>query len=124
MTILNNKKELEITRKTLRNHQTKPEQIMWSKLKSRQFLWLKFRRQHSIWRYILDFYCPEKKVAIEIDGENHFEEAQREYDDIRTGFLNSAWIKVVRYTNEDIMTHIEWVLQDLTLKLQNYANKR
>jgi len=117
MTIINNIKELENTRKILRNNQTKPEQVIWNRLKWKQFLWLKFRRQHSIWRYVLDFYCPEKKLAIEIDGENHFEEVQREYDDIRTEFLNSAWIKVVRYRNEDIMKGIDWALQDLTLIL-------
>ena len=114
---LRNISRLKITRKKLRNNQTKSEQIIWNKLKWKQFLWLKFRRQHSIWRYILDFYCPEKKLAIEIDWENHAEEEQKEYDTMRTDFLNSAGIKVVRYTNEDIMKSIDWVLQDLTLKL-------
>lgn len=117
MTILNNKIELKLTRKNLRNNLTKPEQIFWNKVRNKQFLWLKFRRQHSVWRYILDFYCPELKLCIEIDWDNHFEENTKEYDSVRTEFLESSWIKVTRFTNKEIMENIEWVLEDLKIFL-------
>ncbi len=107
MTILNNKREMLVTRKSLRNNQTKPEQYLWEKFKNKQFHGMKFRRQHSIGRYILDFYAPEYKIALEIDGENHFHDDQREYDNIRTEFLNATGIQVIRYTNEEIIKNRE-----------------
>lgn len=76
-------------------------------------MWLKFRRQHSIWRYILDFYSIELKLCVEIDWDSHFEENAKEYDNVRTEFLESAWIKVIRFTNKEIVENIEWVLESL-----------
>ncbi len=108
---------LKDTRKVLRKKQTKTEDIFWNKVRAKQFLWLKFRRQHSIWRYILDFYCNELKIWIEIDWDNHFEENTNEYDKIRTEYLETAWVKVIRYTNKEIMENIKWVLFDLKNKL-------
>ena len=105
--------ELKPIRRTLRTNQTKPEELFWNQVRAKQFLWLKFRRQHSIWRYILDFYCPEKKLCIEIDWENHFESETIIYDKIRTEFLESAWIKVLRFTNKEIMENIKWVMKSL-----------
>ncbi len=68
MTELNNKKYLKSTRKDLRNNPTSAEKILWEHLKGSNFYGYKFRRQHSIGRYILDFYCPELKISIELDG--------------------------------------------------------
>jgi len=108
---------LKPTRKLLRTNQTESEEIFWNKVKAKQFHWLKFRRQHSIWRYILDFYCPELKLCIEIDWDNHFENETIIYDKIRTEFLENAWIKVLRFTNKEIMEKIEWVLENLEKKI-------
>ncbi len=74
-------------------------------------MWLKFRRQHSIWRYILDFYCPKIKLCIELDWEIHLE--TKKYDNIRTKFLKATWIKVLRYTNNQIMEDIKNVLENI-----------
>jgi len=109
--------ELKETRKMLRTNQTKPEEVFWNKVRAKQFYWLKFRRQHSIWRYVLDFYCNELKIWIEIDWDNHFEENQKEYDEIRTEFLESSWIKIIRFTNNEIMSNIDWVLNKLKLEI-------
>ncbi len=109
--------KLKDTRKSLRKKQTKPEDIFWNKVRAKNFYGLKFRRQHSIWRYVLDFYCNEFKLWVEIDWDNHFEENTIQYDKIRTEFLKSNWIKVVRFTNLDIMNNIEWVLIDLKNKI-------
>ena len=111
--ILQNLKLLKPIRKQLRNNQTEPEKIFWNKVKSKQFKWLKFRRQHSVWKYVLDFYCPELKLCVEIDGDNHFETQWIENDKIRTEYLNQAWIKVLRFTNKEITENIEWVLESL-----------
>ena len=108
-----NSPRLTKTRKSLRNNQTKPEQYLWEKLKNKQFHGMKFRRQHSIGRYILDFYAPEYKIALEIDGENYFETDQKEYDTLRTEFLNATGIQVIRYTNAEVIENRDWVLENL-----------
>ena len=111
MTILNNQNRLKNTRKILRNNSTETEKILWWYLKWSKFLWLKFRRQHSIWRYILDFYCPKLKLSIEVDWEIHNE--RKEYDNIRTEYINAVWIKEIRFTNEEILKNIEETLKNI-----------
>ncbi len=92
---------------------TKPEVILWTQLKSRGCLGYKFRRQHSVGRYILDFYCHELYLAIEVDGSQHFELEALKYDQERTKYLNSLNIKVVRFTNDDILTNLNGVIDAL-----------
>ena len=116
---IKNAQNLKQTRKILRINQTKPEQIFWNKVRSKQFFWLKFRRQYSIWRYVLDFYCHSLKLCFEIDGDSHFEEEALEYDKIRTEFLENARIKVIRFTNKEIMDNIDGVLETLMNKINN-----
>ena len=116
MKIINNIKNLYSRRKELRNNSTPQEILLWLKLKNSQ-LGLKFRRQHSIGGYIVDFYCPFKKLAIEIDGSQHFEKESKEYDKVRSYYLRGLDIKVLRFTNADINTNIEEVL----LKIKNQS---
>ena len=75
--------------KELRQRQTETEEILWSYLRNRKILRLKFRRQHYIQSYIVDFYCAEKMLSIELDGGIHLNKEQKEYDKDRTEFLNS-----------------------------------
>lgn len=82
---------------------------------------IKVRRQHSIWRYVLDFYCKDLKLCIEIDWDNHFEEEAKEYDNIRSEYLESVWIEVIRFTNNDITKNIDWVLENLKIKISEKA---
>jgi very-short-patch-repair endonuclease len=117
MTILNNVLNLKSRRRTLRTNCTPTEKVFWYKVRNKQFHWLKFRRQHSIWNYILDFYCPEKKVCIEIDWDTHYEDKDKIYDEIRTRFLEKVWIKVIRFTNIEITKNIEWVMFELEKKI-------
>ena len=109
MKTINNIKKLFYRRKELRNGATPQEILLWSKLKNSQ-LGFKFRRQHSIGGYIVDFYCPVKKLVIEIDGSQHFQKDNQEYDNTRTNYFKALEIKVVRFTNTDINTNIESVL--------------
>lgn len=111
-------------RRNLKKEQTTPEALIWSKLRNRQFLNLKFRRQYGIGEYIADFYCAELKLVIEIDGESHFTEDGIKYDKIRTAFMESLGIKVIRFTNKEVMENIEGVLESIKsrLEVQNNGN--
>ena len=90
----------------LRLQQTDCERLIWQKLRARQVLDLKFRRQHPCPPYVLDFYCVELQLAVELDGSQHFTPEQRSYDQQRSEYLNSQGIEVgywqlcfCRYTN-------------------------
>ena len=96
---------------------TSPEVKLWEQLKNKQLLGVKFRRQHSIRNYIVDFYAPSKKLAIEIDGETHFEQGSRSKDIARDKSLKAINITTIRYTNYQINTNLEGVLQDITTHL-------
>jgi len=92
---------------------TKAEIVLWSKLKGKQLNSLKFRRQCSINNYIVDFYCPELKLAIEIDGDVHAYNSRIIYDKQRQKEIEALGIKVLRYTNTDVVKNIEGVLYDI-----------
>ena len=112
MKIINNLKSLYYRRKGLRNNSTSEEILLWLRLRNSQ-LGSKFRRQHSIGGYIVDFYCPSKKLIIEIDGPNHSTKENKEYDEIRTEFLKGLDIKILRFTNKEINHKIEEVIQKI-----------
>jgi len=97
-------------RQYLRNHATDAERILWSRLKGRQLLGYKFRRQHGIGVFIVDFYCPESKLAIEIDGATHSTEAEREYDRRRQEYIALYRIHFLRFTNSEVYSNLDRVL--------------
>lgn len=101
-----NDKKLKSYRKNLRNNMPKPEQVIWYYLRNRQISGYKFRRQYSIGKYILDFYCTELKLAIEIDGDSHFNQIASSNDKIRTQYLMDNGIQVLRFDNMEINTNI------------------
>lgn len=68
--IFNRNEELE-KRRELRNNSTKAESLLWQQLKGKQVAGFKFRRQYSVGKFVLDFYCAERKLAIELDGSSH-----------------------------------------------------
>lgn len=107
--------ELKGRRKQLRNNGTSAEAVLWMYLKKSQLDGRKFRRQHSIGKYIADFYCPQEKLVIELDGEGHFWEGAIEYDKTRILFLNKKGIRVLSFENK-------WVFQDLDFVLTEIKN--
>ena len=117
MTTVYNILKLKDRRIELRTKQTPQEIILQSRLRREQ-LGLKFRRQHSIGGYIADFYCPSKKLAIEIDGSQHFEKEAKEYDSVRSNYFEGLNIKVLRFTNAEINTNMEGVLQKIITELE------
>ena len=107
---LNNLPALRTFRKELRSNLTPAEAKLWSMLKNSQLEGRKFRRQHSFSGYILDFYCSSEKLAIELDGEVHFNERAEQYDHERSLFLKYFGIRVLRFENKWVFEAPEWVL--------------
>jgi len=101
--------------KELRKNMTKHEKILWSSLRLRQPQGMHFRRQHPFGIYILDFYCFEANLVIEIDGIIH--ESQEDYDKERTKDLESSGLFVMRFTNSDIEERLDLVLDRINLYL-------
>jgi len=109
MKVVHNVTSLLQRRKELRNHGTPEEILLWMKLKNFQ-TGFKFRRQHSIGGYITDFYCPAKKLIIEIDGPQHSKKENKEYDKIRSHFFKGLNIRVLRFSNIEVSTETERVI--------------
>ena len=99
--------------RALRNNMTEAEKLLWEKLRNKQIEGLKFRRQHAIGQFIVDFYCHEKKLTIEVDGGYHLNRSQSEYDNNRTYELEKFGLKVLRFKNDEIINDINNVVQDI-----------
>ena len=87
-----------------------PETILWTRLKGRQLRGHKFRRQYSVDNFVVDFYCPEVKLAIEVDGESHYTEEMKSRDMERQALIESYGIQFVRFTNVEVLENISGVL--------------
>lgn len=111
--MLHNRKYLKENRRALRSNLTAAEAELWKHLKASQLEGRKFRRQHSIGNYIVDFYCPSKKLAIELDGDVHFHFAAEQADLERDHTLQNSGIKVLRFENKDVFENLESVLQEI-----------
>lgn len=118
MQIFNKTSTLE-KRRNLRKNQTEPEKKLWQYLRNKKLDGYKFFRQYGIGEYIADFYSAELKLVIEIDGESHFTDEGIEYDKIRSDFLNSIGIEVLRFTNEEVMNNIEGVIYKITKEVKS-----
>ena len=100
-----------------RKNQTPAENLIWQKvLRSKQLEHYKFHRQKPIGPYVVDFYCAELRLVIEIDGDSHAE--QIDYDTQRTAFLESRGLRVIRYANRDILSNLASIYEDLQTKLE------
>ncbi len=87
----------------LRRDSPLAEQRLWVRLRNRRLLGYRFRRQHGVGPYVLDFYCPELKLAIEVDGDSHFQAGADEYDRERQRYIESLGIHVLRFTNREVL---------------------
>lgn len=88
----------------------KAEVLLWVHLKGRALGGYKFRRQVSIGRYVVDFYCPSQKLVLELDGDSHFSEEAKIYDEIRQSEIESLGLKVLRFTNDEIYSNVDEVV--------------
>ena len=100
-------------RKELRHSMTAAEAVLWTKLQNKRMLRKKFRLQSGIGPYIVDFYCPECKLVIELDGAPHFGFFSPDYDAQRTSYLEGLGRKVIRFENKHVYRNIEGVLETI-----------
>lgn len=116
MEYISNLKILKEKRKKLRNEASPIENKFWYCLRNKQIQWYKFRRQFSIGNFILDFYCSELRLWIELDGESHVD--NEKYDNFREKELLTVWVKIIRYMNWQIISELENVLEDLHIQIE------
>ena len=102
-----NRTTLKGFRQTLRNEATPAERTLWRLLKRSGLEGRKFRRQHSVGPYVLDFYCPEERLAIELDGSVHSDPLRATYDAEREAFLTARGTEVLRIENRWVMEQPE-----------------
>ena len=114
---IHNIKPLKPVRKYLRNSLTPAEAVLWKNLQRSQLDGKKFRRQHSIGSYIVDFYFPECRLAIELDGEGRFNSIKAGYDTERTAFLNAMNVRVIRFENRIVFENLDGVLETIRREL-------
>ena len=119
MPIIYNGKNIVLA-KNLRKRATPQEQHLWYDfLRNHE---IRFQRQKSIGEYIVDFYCPTLKIAIEIDGRQHYSKEGIEKDKIRTKYLNEIGIRVIRITNKQIDKDFNWICDYLDTEIQKIQN--
>jgi len=104
-------------RRELRKNFTDAERRIWSKLRRKQVLGLRFFRQYSVGPYILDFYCPARKLGVEIDGGQHAEYSATKYDEKRSEYLNKHGIRIIRFWNNDILKNTDGAMIELMKNL-------
>ncbi len=110
MTLHYNKTLEKPKRQFLRNHATSHEELLWSHLRRRQILGYKFRRQFSVGAYVLDFYCPELKLAIEVDGSSHDSIRSQRNDLERQTYLEGFGIRFLRFRNDEVEFQTDGVI--------------
>ena len=106
---LYNDPTIKLERRCLRKNATDAERKLWSILRTRRMAGLKFLRQYSVGPYILDFYCPEQGLAIEVDGGQHADVYGQQHDAHRDSYLREFNIRVIRFWNNDVLQNIEGI---------------
>jgi very-short-patch-repair endonuclease len=95
----------------LRNNMTLAEKLLWDELKRKEIFNARFKRQHPIDIFVVDFYCHKHKLVIEVDGKIHLKEEVQEYDDGRSHDIEKLGIKILRFTNKEVIENMEMVKQ-------------
>jgi len=118
MTIAYNKKSQTSRRRALRSSMSKAEVILWKELSRKQMHGYKFSRQYGVDQYILDFYCPRLKLAIEVDGDSHFVPGAEDQDKARQKHIEAFGILFLRFTNADVCENIDGVCHVIFNKVE------
>lgn len=109
-------------RRYLRNSMPKAEVLLWCKLKGKQVGGARFRRQYSVGPFVLDFYCPQVKLAIEVDGDSHFlDDGRRDTD--RQRYIEGFGIRFLRFTNTDIYSNLDGVVGHIWHEVAELAER-
>jgi very-short-patch-repair endonuclease len=122
MTRLYNKKPFKLARRILRKQMTPAEVRLWTRLRYKQ-VGYRFLRQYSVGKFILDFYCPDIHLAIEVDGGGHNDKITKAYDQERTRFLNSINIQVIRFWNDEVLKHTDDVIEVIMIRIHQICHK-
>lgn len=111
--VLPYKGNLKQLSRQLRGNMTDAERHLWTKIRMNQLNGYRFYRQKPIGDYIVDFFCPRAKLVIEVDGGQHLSDGATEYDKVRDKYMSSLGLKVLRFTNIDVLTNIEGVVESI-----------
>ena len=103
----------------LRKNMTRSEKLLWQRLRRKELIGARFRRQHPINRFIADFYCHQAKLVIEVDGLYHNDEDQKIYDEGRCQEFREFGIEILRFTNEEVESNIDKVMERIKEKLKS-----
>ena len=123
MSIIYNRRREKWLRQQLRNHMPDAEVLLWMQLKGRQVLGFKFRRQYSVGPFVIDFYCPQLRLGVELDGDSHFAVGAADRDQHRQRYIESFGIRVIRYVNTDIYENMDGVLENLVGEMERRIRK-
>ncbi len=119
-----NRPEQKDLRRDLRKGGEAPEAVMWTLIKGRQLDGMKFRRQFGVGPYVLDFYCPEIKLAVELDGAPHFMSGNFGRDDVREEYLlREHGIRIIRFENRDLFYNPDGVVKVILSMIQNMKGR-
>ena len=110
-------KKLKPLSQKLRSSMTDAERALWGKLRRKQLLNLQFYRQKPLGQFIVDFYCPSARLVIEIDGGQHYFPQGLESDSRRDSYLNEMGLRVLRFSNHDVLANIEGVIAQIAQHL-------
>jgi very-short-patch-repair endonuclease len=117
MGIIYNCAEQKEYRQYLRAHSTRAERVLWLCLKGRQVRGCKFRRQHGIHMFVVDFYCPELRLAIEVDGITHDDDRQQASDRNRQRLIESYGVDFLRFSDEEVLENAEKVVETIAAEI-------
>lgn len=107
------KPDLSKLAKEMRKNPTQSERVLWNILRKYRIKGFLFRQQHPIYIFIADFYCHKIKLVVEVDGDVHFNDESQEHDDGRTGEMEKFGIKVIRFTNEQVLYNQDIILKQI-----------
>ena len=111
--ILPYNRNLKDRARELRSNLTDAERLLWSKIRGKKVKGCQFYRQKPLGNYIVDFYCPRACLVIEVDGSQHYQEEGKEKDRGRDDYLRSVGLRVLRYSDRDVLTRLDTVLEDI-----------
>lgn len=111
--MLSRNKNLKYPARELRKNMTEAERILWGRLRRKQLKGMQFYRQKVIGNYIVDFYCHQANLVVEVDGGQHYTKSGTESDESRDSYLNSLELKVLRFSNREVLTNVEGVVEKI-----------
>ena len=114
-------RDLKEYSRQLREHMTDAENCLWAKIRLKE-TGCQFYRQKPIGDYIVDFFCPKAKLVIEVDGSRHFSDEMLEYDRVRDEYMSSLGLRVLRFTNNDVLTNMDGVVERILETMREDIN--